>query len=318
MSTKSAALPASALRPRAGSDRGIRGFLNRYSHWVLLSPFLICFTLFILLPVLCAILLSFTKFDSVQAPVFVGLQNYQDIFTKDTQFMQNVLPNTITYALIVGPGGYVLSFVLAWLLAQLTPMPRTILAIVIYSPSLLGATSMATIWGVLFSGDRMGYLNSVLLSFGLIKEPVSWLTSTEHLLPIMIFIALWSSMGVGFLAMLSGIINVDTELYEAAYIDGVRNRFQEIIYITIPSMKPQMLFGAVMAIVNSFSAGQIGIDLTGANPTPQYAGQTMVSHIMDQGFLQYNMGYATALSVLLLLLIFLVSQLANKFFAERE
>ncbi len=318
MSTKSAALPASALRPRAGSDRGIRGFLNRYSHWVLLSPFLICFTLFILLPVLCAILLSFTKFDSVQAPVFVGLQNYQDIFTKDTQFMQNVLPNTITYALIVGPGGYVLSFVLAWLLAQLTPMPRTILAIVIYSPSLLGATSMATIWGVLFSGDRMGYLNSVLLSFGLIKEPVSWLTSTEHLLPIMIFIALWSSMGVGFLAMLSGIINVDTELYEAAYIDGVRNRLQEIYYITIPSVKPQMLFGAVMALVSTFNSPGLGVTLSGTNPTPGYAGQLIVNHMDDYGFLRYEMGYAAALSVLLLILVWLSSRLAYRLFGEKN
>lgn len=318
MSTKSATLPASALRPRAGSDRGIRGFLNRYSHWVLLSPFLICFTLFILLPVLCAIVLSFTKFDSVQAPVFVGLQNYQDIFTKDTQFMQNVLPNTITYALIVGPGGYVLSFVLAWLLAQLTPMPRTILAIVIYSPSLLGATSMATIWGVLFSGDRMGYLNSVLLSFGLIKEPVSWLTSTEHLLPIMIFIALWSSMGVGFLAMLSGIINVDTELYEAAYIDGVRNRLQEIYYITIPSVKPQMLFGAVMALVSTFNSPGLGVTLSGTNPTPGYAGQLIVNHMDDYGFLRYEMGYAAALSVLLLILVWLSSRLAYRLFGDKN
>lgn len=318
MSTKSAALPASALRPRAGSDRGIRVFLNRYSHWVLLSPFLICFTLFILLPVLCAIVLSFTKFDSVQAPVFVGLQNYQDIFTKDTQFMQNVLPNTITYALIVGPGGYVLSFVLAWLLAQLTPMPRTILAIVIYSPSLLGATSMATIWGVLFSGDRMGYLNSVLLSFGLIKEPVSWLTSTEHLLPIMIFIALWSSMGVGFLAMLSGIINVDTELYEAAYIDGVRNRLQEIYYITIPSVKPQMLFGAVMALVSTFNSPGLGVTLSGTNPTPGYAGQLIVNHMDDYGFLRYEMGYAAALSVLLLILVWLSSRLAYRLFGDKN
>lgn len=318
MSTKSAALPASALRPRAGSDGGIRGFLNRYSHWVLLSPFLICFTLFILLPVLCAIVLSFTKFDSVQAPVFVGLQNYQDIFTKDTQFMQNVLPNTITYALIVGPGGYVLSFVLAWLLAQLTPMPRTILAIVIYSPSLLGATSMATIWGVLFSGDRMGYLNSVLLSFGLIKEPVSWLTSTDYLLPIMIFIALWSSMGVGFLAMLSGIINVDTELYEAAYIDGVRNRLQEIYYITIPSVKPQMLFGAVMALVGTFNSPGLGVTLSGTNPTPGYAGQLIVNHMDDYGFLRYEMGYAAALSVLLLILVWLSSRLAYRLFGEKD
>ena len=178
--------------------------------------------------------------------------------------------------------------------------------------------TLSVVWKVLFAGDEFGYLNNFLLTVGAIDAPIQWLQSPQYILPIMIIASLWSSMGVGFLSMMAGVLNIDAEIYEAGYIDGVRNRFQEILYITVPSMKPQMLFGAVMAIVNSFSAGQIGIDLTGANPTPQYAGQTMVSHIMDQGFLQYNMGYATALSVLLLLLIFLVSQLANKFFAERD
>ena len=160
--------------------------------------------------------------------------------------------------------------------------------------------------------------NNFLLTLGLIDTPIQWLVSPDYILPIMIVASLWSSMGVGFLSMLAGVLNGDSEIYEAGYIDGIRNRFQEIVYITLPSMKPQMLFGAVMAIVNAFSAGQIGVDLTGSNPTPQYAGQTMVSHITDEGFLQYNMGYAAALSVLLLLLILLVSQLANKFFAERD
>lgn len=295
-----------------------KALLDKYSHWVLLSPFLICFTLFILLPVLCAVVLSFTRFDTVQMPVFVGLQNYLTIFTQDREFMQYVLPNTITYAVIVGPGGYLLSFILAWLLSQLSKWPRTILAIIIYSPSILGNVALAVVWGVLFSGDRDGYLNSLLLSWKIIEEPILWLTSPEYLMPIMIFVGLWSSMGVGFLAMLSGILNVNPELYEAAAIDGVHSRLQEIWYITIPAIRPQMLFGAVMALVSTFNSPGMGVTLSGSNPTPQYAGQLIVNHMDDYGFLRYEMGYAAALSVVLLILVWLSSRVAYRLFANRE
>ena len=229
-----------------------------------------------------------------------------------------MLPNTITYAVIVGPGGYLLSFILAWLLSQLSKWPRTILAIIIYSPSILGNVALAVVWGVLFSGDRDGYLNSLLLSWKIIEEPILWLTSPEYLMPIMIFVGLWSSMGVGFLAMLSGILNVNPELYEAAAIDGVHSRLQEIWYITIPAIRPQMLFGAVMALVRTFNSPGMGVTLSGSNPTPQYAGQLIVNHMDDYGFLRYEMGYAAALSVVLLILVWLSSRVAYRLFANRE
>lgn len=298
--------------------RRMRDFLNRYSHWVMLAPFIVCFTVFILLPVLCAIGLSFAEFDTVQMPRFVGLANYFSIFTQDREFMQYVLPNTIVYALAVGPGGYLLSFVLAWLLSQLSKWPRTILAIVIYTPSILGAVTLKVVWGVIFSGDRNGYLNSLLLSLGVIDEPVLWLTSSQYLMPIMIFVGLWSSMGVGFLAMLSGVLNVNPELYEAAAIDGVHNRLQEIYYVTIPAIRPQMLFSAVMALVNTFNTTGMGVALSGSNPTPGYAGQLVVNHMEDYGFLRYEMGYAAALSVVLLALVWLFSRVAYRLFGERD
>ena len=297
--------------------RRLKDQANKYSHWILLAPFLICFTLFILLPVICAVILSFTQYDTVQMPKFVGFSNYLSIFTGDREFMQHVLPNTIVYALIVGPGGYILSFLLAWLLSQLSKWPRTILAIIIYSPSVLGAVALKVVWGVIFSGDRNGYLNSLLLSLHIIDQPVLWLTSERYLMPIMILVGLWSSMGVGFLALLSGILNVDSELYEAAAIDGVHNRWQEIFYITIPAIKPQMLFSAVMALVNTFNTSGMGVALSGSNPTPKYAGQLIVNHMEDYGFLRYEMGYAAALSVVLLILVWLFSRVAYKLFGNK-
>lgn len=281
-----------------------------------LAPYLILFAVFIIIPMLVAVILSFTNFNTIQLPSFSGLANYVTLLTKDQVFMQKVLPNTVIYALIVGPGGYLLSFLVAWVLAQLSPVPRTVLTVIFYSPSITGMTAMTVLWKVIFSGDQMGYLNSILMKLGLIDQPVLWLIDSRYLLPIIIIVALWSSMGVGFLAMLAGILNGDESLYEAAAIDGVKNRFQEAIYITIPTMKPQMLFGAVMAIVNTFQNGLIGVQLAGVNPTPNYAGQLIVNHIEDYGFIRYEMGYAAAVSVVLLLIVFTFSKIFGRLFAS--
>lgn len=296
----------------------IRQWISKHSAWFLLAPYIVLFVTFILLPVLAACVLSLTRFNGVQMPVFVGVKNYLMLVSQDEVFMKYVLPNTIRYAVIVGPGGYILSFFLAWVLAQLTKWPRTILSIIIYSPSMTSGVTMSVIWQVIFSGDRMGYLNNLLLSWNLIHEPMQFLTSADTLMPVMILVALWSSMGVGFLAMLAGILNVNPSLYEAAYLDGVKNRLQEVFYITIPTMLPQMLFGAVMAIVNTFSVASIGVQLSGANPTPGYAGQMIANHIDDYGYLRYEMGYAAAVSVVLLLMIWGFTQLSNRLFKEED
>jgi len=288
------------------------------SLWLFLGPYYLAFLLFIIIPVIVAITLSFTQFDSIQFPRFIGLQNYVNLLTQDATFMQYVVPNTLIFALIVGPGGYMLSFLMAWMLAQVPHKPRTVLALMLYSPSMTAGVAMTVLWRIIFSGDEAGYINSILLQLGMINQPIQFLQSPEHLMMIMIIVSLWSSMGVGFLAMLSGILNINPEIYEAAYIDGMKNRFQEIIYVTIPSMRPQMLFGAVMSIVGTFQAGAIGVQLSGANPTPQYAGQLMVNHIEDYGFIRFEMGYAAAISVVLLLVIYLFSKVATKLFADRD
>ena len=284
----------------------------------LLLPYGVLFSMFIAVPIAVAIYLSFTYFDLVQSPTFAGLYNHVALLTQDTVFFQFVLPNTIRFALIVGPGGYVISFLMAWMLAQIQPAPRTVLALLLYMPSLAGGVFISVLWRTIFSGNQSGYVNAILLRWNLIQTPIQFLQSPDYLMSIMILVSLWSAMGIGFLAMLAGILNINEELYEAAYIDGLRNRFQEIIYITIPSMKPQMLFGAVMAIVGAFNNGAIGVALSGANPTPQYSGQLITNHIEDYGFLRYEMGYAAAVSVALLCIVWVFSKLAYTFFGERD
>lgn len=291
---------------------------KKNSHLLFLAPYVLLFVVFIIVPVVMAIGLSFTNYNTIQLPDAVGFLNYINLITQDEIFMQYVLPNTILFAVVVGIGGDMLSFFLAWSLAHLTKVPRTILALIIYSPSMTTGVAMATVWRILFSGDQSGYINSLLMRLGLITEPIEFLASSVYLMPVMIIVGLWSSMGVGFLAMLAGVMNIDETLYEAGAIDGIKNKFQEMFYITIPSMKPQMLFGAVMSVVSTFQAGAIGVQLSGTNPTPGYAGQLMVNHIEDYGFIRYEMGYAATVSVILLVIIYIFTIMAKKLFEERE
>ena len=240
-----------------GITRLTRTQLETKNAYVFMAPYLILFVTCIIAPIVIAILLSFTTFNGVNTPKFVFIDNFIYLFTKDKVFIQYVLPNTLKFALIVGVGGYVLSFFMAWCLAQLPKRSRTVLSIILYTPSMTMGVAMGVLWIIIFSGSDTGYLNYALISMNLINEPIEWLQNPQYLMTIMIIISLWGSLGVGFLAMLSGILNIPQDVYEAAYVDGMRNRFQEVFYITIPMMKPQMLFGAVMAVVNTFAAGGV-------------------------------------------------------------
>lgn len=283
-----------------------------------IMPYALAFITFITIPVIMGMLLSLTYFNLLEPPKVVFLSNYINLFTADDVFMQKVIPNTVQFALFVGPIGYMLGFFLAWLLAQIPHRARTVLALVIYSPSMTAGVAMSVMWKIIFSGDESGYLNAILLQMSLIEQPIQWLTNPDYLMTVMIVVTLWSSMGIGFLAMLAGVLNINQELYEAAAIDGMSSKLQEIFYITIPSMKPQMLFGAVMSLVATFNAGSIGVQLSGQNPTPQNAGQLIVTHIDDYGFIRFDMGYAAAISVILLLMVLAFNYAAHKLFGERD
>ncbi|MEF3307407.1 sugar ABC transporter permease [Paenibacillus sp. GYB004] len=285
--------------------------------YLFIAPFVICFTLFILIPIIVAVLLSFTYFNGLQPPRFVGWQNFLYLLSQDLIFLKHALPNTIKFAILVGPGGYIASFILAWLISQLPSFSRNVYALIIYSPSLVAGPALAAVWLPLLNGDRIGYLNSILLQLGLIDKPVLWVTDVKYLMGSMVVVTLWASMGIGFLAQLAGILNVNKELYEAGRIDGIKSRLQEIWYITIPSMKPQMLFSAVMAIVGTFKAGEIGATLSGTIPTPQYAGHVLMSHIQDYGDIRFELGYASAISVFLLIMMYLANKLSHRLFGSR-
>lgn len=285
--------------------------------YLFIAPFLSCFVLFIVVPIFMAIGLSFTYYNGIEPPRFIGWDNFQYLISQDLLFLKHALPNTFKFAVIVGPGGYAMSFLLAWLISRLGRRLQKWVALAMYTPSLTAGVAMTIIWQPLLSGDRIGYLNSLLLKLGWIDVPKLWVTDPALLMKSMIAVTLWSSMGVGFLAMLAGILNFDPVLYEAGRIDGIRNSFQELWHITIPCMKPQMLFGAVMAVVTTFKAGAIGVELSGVNPTPEYAGHLIVNHINDYGFIRFEMGYAAAVSVFLLLMMYAANKLSWGLFGSK-
>ena len=307
-----------AVRAIKNGISSIIGKMDKHAVFWLQLPFIVLFLLFIIIPTVVAFVLSFTDFNSIQSPNWVGAENYINILTNDDVFAGHALPNTIKFAIIVGVFGYILSFVFAWILAQVPRVPRTILAAMLYLPSMTGPTMMQNVWQIIFAGDKVGYLNALLLKLDIIQTPIIWLSDSNYIMTIMIVVSLWSCMGIGFLSMLAGILNVNRELYEAAHIDGVSNRLQEVIYVTIPAIKPHMMFGAIMSIVNAFQNANIGVQLSGANPTPGYGGQLLITHADEHAFVRYEMGYSAAISVIVLIIIWVISQLSKKVFKDKE
>lgn len=281
--------------------------LNKEStSYLMLFPFLILFSVFTLIPVIVTIAISFTNYNVLEMPKFVGWQNYINLFIHDDIFMKS-LSNTLVYALITGPLGYIIAFVVAWILNNMKNLMRTIVTFLVYIPTISGTAYV--IWKLIFDGDVYGYANNFLMSFGFINEPIQWLTTEEYILPIIIIVQLWMSMGTGFLAMRAGFSSVDTSLYEAAAVDGIRNRFQELFYITVPAMGPHLMTAAVLQISGMFANAAVSENLVGS-PSTNYAGHLIIQHLSDYSSVRYQRGYASAISVILFLLMITMNKLA--------
>ncbi|MBO4432410.1 MAG: sugar ABC transporter permease [Clostridia bacterium] len=286
-------------KKKIGKRSGVFSTSENIAFHLIMLPFMLFFLLFNILPVLSSIVLSFFDYDMVSNPIFTGLENYSRMFTADDTFMK-VLGNTLRFSIIAGPGSFILAFLLAWMINEFSRTVRVILTFIFYAPALVGNAYF--IWQIFFSGDSLGYLNNFLISFGFITEPINWFQNTSYNMTILLIIQLWMSMGVSFLANIAGLQNVSSEMYEAGAIDGIRTRWHELWYITLPSMKTILLFGAVMQIQAVFSVSTLMTTLVGY-PSVNNSVDTLVSYISDIGTARYEMGYAAALSVILFLLV---------------
>jgi len=281
---------------------------NNRAAYILMAPFMIIFFTFTVLPVIMTIILSFTQYNILQEPTFVGWQNYRDLFVNDQEFAI-ALRNTVVFALVTGPIGYFLSFFAAWIINEFRPVIRAILTFIFYVPTISG--TVYTIWGIIFSGDMYGYANSFLLKLGIIDNPIEYFSTDIYILPLIIIVQLWMSMGSGFLVMRAGTASVDRQYYEAAAIDGVKNRFQEVIYVTIPMMAPHLITAAVLQITGMFANVGASVALAGF-PSTNYAGHLIMTHLMDYSSYRVERGYASAISVVLFVLMISINSLAVK------
>ena len=278
------------------------------SSYFMIAPYFILFFFFTVLPVVMAVGFSFTYYNMLEMPTFVGWKNYIKLFLEDDIFMKS-LKNTLILAVITGPVSYMLCLLFAWIINEFKGVLRAFLTLIFYAPSICGNAYM--VWNLILSGDRYGYLNGILLRLGILDEAVQWMQTEKYVLPALIVVQLWLSLGTGFLSFIAGLQTVDKSMYEAAALDGVKNRWQELWYVTLPAMKPQLRFGAVMQITSSFAIADVSLNLAG-NPSVNYAGATVVTHLLDYGTVRLEMGYASAIATVLFLLMVGSNQLIQK------
>lgn len=279
-----------------------------WQMYVLLLPFMFFFFLFTVYPVVASLVVSFTEYNVLEAPRFVGLANYSRLFLEDTVF-KKALGNTIIFAVVTGPVGYIISFFASWIINELGRFTKALLTFIFYIPSISG--TVYTIWGLIFDSDIYGYANSFLMKMGILSDPIDWLTNEKYILLIIIIVQLWMSMGTGFLAMRAGFATTEPQYYEAGAIDGIRNRWQELWYITIPMMAPHLTTAAVLQITAMFSNATVSTTLAG-NPSTNYAGHLIMNHFADFSTVRLERGYASAIATVLFVFIFVVNRLVMK------
>ena len=280
--------------------------------YFMIAPFMILFFIFTIIPVALSLVLSFTSFNMLEWPKFIFMDNYITLFLDDDLFI-TALKNTFIFAAVTGPASYLISYIVAWFINELPPKVRAIVTLIFYAPSIAG--NVYLIWGTLFSGDAYGWVNGILLDMGIIDTPILWFQNADYVMPLIIMVALWTSLGTSFLSFIAGLQGINKSLYEAGAIDGVKNRWQELWYITLPSMKPQLMFGAILSITGSFGFGGIVTALAG-NPSVDYVAYTLTHHLEEYQGNRWEVGYASAISFILFLIMIgcnvLISKLISK------
>ncbi len=277
----------------------IKEIARNKTAYFMIAPFMILFLIFTVFPVVLSMILSFTEFNLLEFPKFIFMDNYIRLFLDDDIFL-TACQNTLVFASITGPASYLISLLVAWFINELAPKIRAVVTLIFYAPSIAG--SVYLIWATLFSGDSYGYVNAWLMEFGLITNPILWFSDANYVMPLCIVVALWTSLGTSFLSFIAGLQTIDKSLYEAGAVDGIKNRWQELWYITLPTMKPQLMFGAVMSITNSFSFGAVVTALAGF-PSVDYAAHTIMHHLDDYGGQRFEVGYSSTIAVILFVIM---------------
>ena len=280
--------------------------------YLMVAPYMLIFTCFTVLPVVLSAVISLTDFNLLEWPHFVGPANYIRLFLDDDIFI-TACQNTLIFACIVGPSSYLMSFMVAWFINELSPKIRAVVTLIFYAPSISGQAFL--IWKTLFSSDRYGWVNAWLLKLDLIDKEIAFFEDADYVMPLCIVVALWTSLGTSFLSFIAGLQGIDKAQFEAGAVDGIKNRWQELWYITLPNMKNTLMFGAIMTITSSFGFGGTVTALCGF-PSVDYAAHTIVHHLDDYGGMRFETGYASAIAVILFVIMIGSNMLVKKIIAK--
>lgn len=311
MATKKASKQASS-RELTMFQWKLKEIRQNWVAYLMVAPYMVLFTLFTVVPVVLSIVISFTDFNMLEFPNIVWLKNYVTLFFDDDIFLI-AIKNTFIFACIVGPSSYIMSYLVAWFINELPPKIRALVTLIFYAPSISGQVYL--IWGTLFSSDSYGWANATLEKLGLIDTPINWFKDETYVMPLCIVVSLWTSLGTSFLSFIAGLQGIDRALFEAGAVDGVKNRWQELYYITLPSMKPQLMFGAVMSITGAFGFGGI-VDALAGFPSVNYCAHTIMHHLNDYGGMRYEIGYSSAIAVLLFLMMIGANMLVKRLLSK--
>ena len=311
MATKQATKQASS-RELTKMQWKLKEIRQNWVAYLMVAPYMILFTLFTVVPVVLSIVISFTDFNMLELPNIVWLKNYVTLFFDDDIFLI-AIKNTFIFACIVGPSSYIMSYLVAWFINELPPKVRALVTLIFYAPSISGQVYL--IWGTLFSSDSYGWANATLEKLGIINAPINWFRDETYVMPLCIVVSLWTSLGTSFLAFIAGLQGIDRALFEAGAVDGVKNRWQELYYITLPSMKPQLMFGAIMSITGSFGFGGI-VDALAGNPSVNYCAHTIMHHLGDYGGARYEIGYSSAIAMILFLMMIGANMLVKRLLSK--
>ena len=311
MATKKASKQA-ASRELTMFQWKLKEIRQNWVAYLMVAPYMLLFTLFTVVPVVLSIVISFTDFNMLEFPNIVWLKNYVTLFFDDDIFLI-AIKNTFIFACIVGPASYIMSFLVAWFINELPPKIRALVTLVFYAPSISGQVFM--IWQTLFSSDSYGWANATLEKLGIIDAPINWFRDEKYVMPLCIIVSLWTSLGTSFLAFIAGLQGIDRSLFEAGAVDGIKNRWQELYYITLPSMKPQLMFGAIMSITGAFGFGGI-VDALAGFPSVNYCAHTIMHHLNDYGGMRYEIGYSSAIAVILFLMMIGANMLVKRLLSK--
>lgn len=257
----------------------------------------VLFFVFQLAPVFISFLWSFTRYDVIHPPVFVGLDNYKNILFNDPLFWK-AIGNTLVYVVGVVPIGICFSLILAVAIDQKIKF-KNFFKSIFFLPTVTAIVAVSVIWKWLYAGEKYGLLNYLIMKLGF--QPIDWLASPAWTMPSIMIMSIWAGVGYNMILFLAGLQTIPHVMYEAAEIDGA-GFWKKFFHVTLPLLKPTIVFVTMMSFIFSFQVFEQVYIMTGGQGGiggVLNSALTIVAYLYDKGFQKFQMGYASALAYII-------------------